>query len=73
MRSDFVLFYVYGDGDDDPYIIHSPPASLDALLDEWRKLDAAYVETGDDENWKPVNEWLADRGVEIFEAPVMSL
>jgi len=62
-----ILFYVYGDGADTPYIIKNPPDNLRALLDEWNELDRHYIETDDDSNWQPVNEWLRAKGIDIIE------
>jgi hypothetical protein len=69
----FVLFWVYGDGDDTPYIIRNPPRNLGKLLKEWNALDAKMVGdpegTGDlPEGWDYVNKWLKKRGVDIFPA-----
>ncbi len=65
----FVLFWVYGDGEDVPYIIRNPPKNLGKLLKEWNKLD----DTADDqqpgaEGWDYVNVWLKKKGVDIIEA-----
>ena len=59
----YAHFWVYED--DEPYLIVNPPDNLQELLDEWHKIDDAFVTTGDDTNWTPVNTWLESKGVII--------
>jgi len=73
VKDKFVLFWVYGDDDDTPYIIRNPPRNLGKLLTEWNALDAKMTSdpegTGDiPEGWDYVNKWLKSRGVDIFPA-----
>lgn len=60
-----VYLYIYNDGDDQPYMIVNPPDNLNDLLKEWNKLDRIEPQP---EEWKPVNEWLAAKGVQLREA-----
>jgi hypothetical protein len=67
----YVLFYVYGDKYDTPYIIKNPPDNLNELLNDWRQLDDKYSD-GDSEQAKLagydyVDSWLRERGVELIE------
>ena len=67
------LLYCYEDREDTPWVIIDPPNNLPELLKEWNDLDAQFAaklsEPNDNplEGWKPVNEWLADKGVNIVE------
>ena len=63
----YILFWVYQDRDDDPYIIRNPPETLNALLAEWNALDRQFCE-GLPCEWQEVNVWLAAKGIEIIEA-----
>ena len=68
----YILFWVYGDKDDTPYIIRNPPENLGALLAEWNALDRQYTaELPCD--WQPVNVWLAAKDIEIIEAESICL
>ncbi len=62
----YILFWVYGDRDDSPYIIRNPPENLKALLAEWNVLDRQFSD-GVQCEWQPVNVWLAAKGIEIIE------
>jgi hypothetical protein len=68
----YVHFYVYGDEDDDPYIIKNPPANLRELIAEWIALDDIFMEAdGNEESvpeWEPVDLWLIEKGVELISA-----
>lgn len=69
-----VLLWVYDDNDSAPWVIHNPPDNLPDLLRDWNILDRDYcTEPKDAPNWKPVNEWLKDRGVDIIEADEIRL
>lgn len=63
-----ILLWVYDDGDSSPWVIRNPPDNLPDLLREWNTLDRDFcTEPNDAPNWKPINEWLKDRGVDIIE------
>lgn len=68
-RERLILFWVYGDGEDTPYIIRNPPRNLASLLREWNALDRrnSEGELRDGEEWDYVNAWLKGRGVDIIE------
>jgi hypothetical protein len=65
----FILFWVYGDGENSPYTLRNPPENLEALLTEWTELERRYVDDqpGAADEWQPVNEWLKTKGVDIIE------
>jgi len=65
-----IFFWVYRENEDDsPWIIRNPPANFGDLLKEWLALDARFVEEGEDAvpEWNYVNEWLKERGIDIFQ------
>ena len=66
------LLWVYGDKDDTPHVILDAPQNLKTLLAEWNALDRQYT-AGQSVDWKPVDKWLADRGVTILEADEIRL
>lgn len=69
----FAYLYVYSD-DVAPWLIVDPPENLNDLLHRWNALDDLY---SDDlptpEPWKPVNEWLAGKGVVVLKPKEIDL
>ncbi len=63
----YILFWIYEDDDDTPYIVKNPPENFRQLLDEWKAIDEKVCETDDEEKWLPVIEWLQTKGVEIIQ------
>ena len=65
-RHRYVLFYVYGDGDDEPYIIINPPRKLAVLLKRWNQIDRDMFADGPlAKEWDYVNVWLEKQGINI--------
>ncbi len=68
----YILFLVYRDGADTPYLIKNPPENFRALLAEWNALDRAYC-AGVPSEWQPVNHWLVTKGIEIVDTEKICL
>jgi hypothetical protein len=66
VKDKIILFYVYEDGNDAPWLIRNPPENLNAILDEWKSLgEDAKPDDWDEDD---LSQWLKARGVDIFAA-----
>jgi len=64
-RDRYVHLYVYPD--DSPYLVVNPPRNFNALLRKWKRLDDLFSrDEVEGEEWSPINDWLASKGVELL-------
>jgi len=70
-----VLIDLYGDAIVFPgsILIVGEHTELKNLLESWRKLDEHLADTGNDDGWMPIEDFLHEHGVEVISYRTINL